>query len=263
MIHAENAAPSPIAIPFLWTAKDGERVVAEFEIAGAELRLIAAPNGQERGAMRVAIGGGRFAETAVFDAEFVRQALSLANGTAGSGAPLPEEIERAFLVQEGSVSETPKAIHEIEQGYLAGGLRLRIRQTVGGATQAFATLKGAANGAARMELESEVERGFARLAIDGAAKKSLVKTRRVVEHAGRDWEVDAFHGPLESLWRAEVELASADAKVELPAWAGPEVTGVPEFENGSLAKLPSPPDCSALWKAWREAKAGGRRGPGF
>ena len=66
------------------------------------------------------------------------------------------------------------------------------------------------------------------------------KIRYLVDVAGRTWEVDVFAGANEGLVMAEVELDREDAVVELPAWAGLEVTDDPRYYNASLSRSPMP-----------------------
>ena len=65
---------------------------------------------------------------------------------------------------------------------------------------------------------------------------SIDKVRHIVPYGGRIWEVDVFHGRHEGLVLAEVELDDAGAQVEIPPFAGEEVTGVTAYYNSVLAK---------------------------
>ena len=64
------------------------------------------------------------------------------------------------------------------------------------------------------------------------------KNRRVINHAGLDWEVDEFLGANEGLVVAEVELESEDQDVPLPDWIGPEVSSDPRYFNSNLSQNP-------------------------
>jgi CYTH domain-containing protein len=66
----------------------------------------------------------------------------------------------------------------------------------------------------------------------------LDKTRFHVPHAGRRWEVDVYGGDNRGLIIAEVELESEQAAVELPPWAGKEVTGERRYYASQLAQNP-------------------------
>jgi adenylate cyclase len=47
----------------------------------------------------------------------------------------------------------------------------------------------------------------------------------------RTWEVDIFHGDLEGLTLAEIEISDPNETVFLPDWIGEEVTGNPFYTN--------------------------------
>ncbi len=72
-----------------------------------------------------------------------------------------------------------------------------------------------------------------------AACKGLVidKTRYVVPSGGYNWEVDVFHGALEGVVVAEIELPSEDAEFSVPPFIGEEVTGKPEYYNSNIHLL--------------------------
>jgi CYTH domain-containing protein len=69
----------------------------------------------------------------------------------------------------------------------------------------------------------------------------IEKTRTRVAHGGLVWEVDEFAGHLAGLVLAEVELPAADHPLELPGWAGAEVTEDARYQNNSLARAAGPP----------------------
>jgi adenylate cyclase len=52
---------------------------------------------------------------------------------------------------------------------------------------------------------------------------------------GHTWEVDVFEGSHAGLVMAEIEMASIDEKIVIPAWMGSEVTDDPAYNNLSLA----------------------------
>ena len=68
----------------------------------------------------------------------------------------------------------------------------------------------------------------------------LLKTRYLVDFGGRTWEVDEFHGHLEGLVVAEVELDDENAAVEMPPFVGREVTGDERYYNSNLCKQGKP-----------------------
>lgn len=73
----------------------------------------------------------------------------------------------------------------------------------------------------------------------------LTKTRWRINHAGHTLGVDQFHGHLEGLVLAEVELADSEEHLQMPAWARRDVTDDDRFSGGSLAWA-TPEDVRAL-----------------
>lgn len=146
-----------------------------------------------------------------------------------------KEIERKFLVKgSGYKDHSIKAI-EIAQGYLSyapeATVRVRISDRHG-----FLTVKGKNRGVERGEWEYEIPLNDARELIDSlCGGKTISKTRFIVPYNGLTWEVDEFHGRLEGLVVAEVEIPSVDFDITpLPAFAGNEVTGDPRYYNSRL-----------------------------
>ncbi len=150
---------------------------------------------------------------------------------------MAQEIERKFLVRDRSMLEgrtgTP-----YRQGYLSTepGRVVRVRHA---GDRGFVTIKGPASGASRAEYEYEIPVRDADEMIDTLAIRPVIeKTRYEVHAAGLRWEIDVFTGGNEGLVVAEVELPSEDFDVELPDWAGPEVTGDARYYNASLVRRP-------------------------
>ena len=79
------------------------------------------------------------------------------------------------------------------------------------------------------------------LLANACAGQCIEKTRHRIEWDGLDWVIDEFNGPLEGLVLAEIELYATDQDIELPAWAGREVTGVAGYSNEQLALAEEPP----------------------
>lgn len=150
---------------------------------------------------------------------------------------MAKEIERKFLVKDNSFDKMTTRRSRIRQTYISdrpeATVRVRVRDD-----HAFLTVKGRNTGAVRDEWEYEIpvceaEEMAGRL----AGGWSIDKVRHIVPFGGRIWEVDVFHGRHEGLVLAEVELEDADAAVELPPFAGEEVTGVAAYYNSVLAKI--------------------------
>jgi len=64
------------------------------------------------------------------------------------------------------------------------------------------------------------------------------KTRHLIDVGGHTWELDVFTGANEGLVMAEIELADADERFEVPQWAGEEVSDDPRYYNVNLAREP-------------------------
>ena len=147
-----------------------------------------------------------------------------------------KEIERKFLVKNDIYKEMAKCRREMAQGYLSRNPDATVRVRVAG-TAGYITVKGRNDGAVRDEWEYSIPAADAeamlRLCPEGSV---LSKTRYLVDFGGRTWEVDEFHGHLEGLVVAEVELDSAGAEVEIPPFASTEVTGDARYYNSNLCK---------------------------
>ena len=150
------------------------------------------------------------------------------------------EIEYKFLVK-GDFRPVVSETHHIVQGYLCDDpcRTLRVRTLD---NRAFLTVKGESseNGLSRYEWEKEIAYADAtdllRLCLPG----TIDKHRHVVIFDGRRWEVDEFHGSLEGLVLAELEVESEDAVFSIPPFVGKEVTGDRRYYNSQLRKAVEP-----------------------
>lgn len=147
------------------------------------------------------------------------------------------EIERKFLVKGSGYKSLATNKKEIAQGYLSinpdSTVRVRIADE-----QGFITIKSRNHGAVRGEWEYPIPVNDAKeLLNELCAGMSIIKTRYIVPFNGLIWEIDVFHGHLEGLIVAEVELPSVDTPVEpLPDFIGKEVTGDCRYYNSNLIK---------------------------
>ena len=148
------------------------------------------------------------------------------------------EIERKFLVNHhvwAAVKPSNGTVYR--QGYLTKGQAATVRVRLAGA-QAWLTIKGRATGLARSEYEYPIPMADAQQLLDELAVSELLKTRYIVIHEGKRWEVDEFHGSNEGLLLAEMELQSEDESFNLPPWVQQEVTGDKKYNNSYLAEYP-------------------------
>lgn len=150
---------------------------------------------------------------------------------------MPVEIERKFLVESEAWREGAKGT-AFRQGYLciSGLSTVRVRRA---GDKAFLTVKGSTEGLSRAEFEYDIPVEDADILLrDHCLKPLIEKTRYEVPFAGKTWTVDVFEAENEGLILAEVELSHDDEKVELPPWAGAEVTDDPRYRNSSLVSEP-------------------------
>lgn len=152
-----------------------------------------------------------------------------------SGAGI--EIERKFLIRSDAWRDAADTGVLIRQGYVVNGdpsLRVRLMGDKG-----FLTVKAGMSWRARREYEYEIPAADAKDMLDNLCQPPILEKRRHrVTHGDHVWEIDVFAGANAGFKLAEVELAQADEAVEIPAWAGPEVTDDPRFFNAYLARRP-------------------------
>lgn len=146
------------------------------------------------------------------------------------------EIERKFLVRGSSMLDGLEGIRMV-QGYApspTATLRIRIA-----GSKAFLTVKGTSKGITRTEFEYPIPVADAEALLPLLCQGARVeKTRYRIDHGDHTWEVDVFHGANEGLVLAEVELEDESEQVELPDWAGDEVSHDARYYSSNLARNP-------------------------
>lgn len=155
---------------------------------------------------------------------------------------MAKEIEKKFIVNNNSYREIAQTSRKIRQGYLNtdpdATVRVRILDDKG-----FVTIKTRNDGCVRNEWEYEVPVADARQMMEACKGRTIEKTRYVIAaRGGADglkWEVDEFHGRLEGLVVAEIELPAPDCRFELPDFVGREVTGDARYYNSALSEAGS------------------------
>jgi len=152
------------------------------------------------------------------------------------------EIERKFLLKNDDWKQAVSETHIIRQGYLQSGLeesqkssvRIRISNK-----QASINVKSVQLTMMRQEYEYEIPLHDAEEMLATLCTGSIIeKTRYYVPHASHLWEIDVFAGDNAGLEIAEVELTSLGEQVELPAWAGEEVSDDERYYNIYLLRHP-------------------------
>ena len=147
-----------------------------------------------------------------------------------------QEIERKFLVRSDDWRSLADKGRLIRQGYLSTNAKATVRVRSFDDREAVITLKGKVEGLVRAEYEYPIPIEDARELLEMAQPQVLEKRRYHVPHDGLTWEVDVFEGRHQGLVLAEIELDSDDQKIELPGWAGKEVSDDERYYNATLAR---------------------------
>lgn len=157
---------------------------------------------------------------------------------------MAKETERKFLVREEILTPLlAKGGFEkkhLSQFYLVAtkeaAVRLRAEQSEG-KTSVVLTVKAGGDGLTTNEFEFGIEEGLLKYFEEYKSRQGIEirKTRYLVPHAGRTYEVDVFHGDLAGLVVAELEAEDAEAVVDLPEWTAEEVTYDNRYKNAVLA----------------------------
>ncbi|MDX1433992.1 MAG: CYTH domain-containing protein [Gammaproteobacteria bacterium] len=148
------------------------------------------------------------------------------------------EIERKFLVRGDQWRGAAHDRVRYRQGYVAHSETCSVRVRIGG-DAARLNIKSRGAGAARLEFEYPLPLADAEILLAQLCVDALIeKTRHLVRHQGRLWEVDVFEGANAGLVLAEVELDAADEAIALPPWVGDEVTDDARYYNAALAHTP-------------------------
>lgn len=151
---------------------------------------------------------------------------------------MAREIERKFLVDPERWRPGPAGGVRMRQGYLSLDPARIVRVRRAGDRGAL-TIKGKTVGIARSEYEYPIPAEDADALLDELCHRPLIDKIRYREWwRGHLWEVDVFDGENFGLVVAEVELKSADESVDLPPWAGREVSADPRYTNASLSRHP-------------------------
>ena len=145
-----------------------------------------------------------------------------------------QEIEYKFLVDAEGWSKLEKPEPTlIVQGYISKSVDSTVRVRIKG-DQGFLTIKGKTEGITRSEFEYEIPLEEAETMIELFTDKHIRKHRYEVIVDGKTWEVDEFHGPLEGLILAELEVESEEETFEKPDWVTEDVSTDSDYFNAVL-----------------------------
>lgn len=149
-----------------------------------------------------------------------------------------QEIERKFLTRCNDWRAAITTTKTFRQGYLSLDPARVVRVRLAG-DEAWLTIKGSGDGAARAEVEFPIPPADAQSLLDHLCLPGQInKTRHFIPHGDLVFEVDVFHGENEGLILAELEVPTEDTRVELPTWIGEEVTGDIRYFNAYLVQHP-------------------------
>ena len=123
-----------------------------------------------------------------------------------------QEIEKKYLLAS-LPAELAKG-KEIRQGYLSvGDPEVRVRAK---GEKYFTTCKGG-EGFVRTEEEEEISKEVFDILWPATTAARVEKTRyEIVGTDGFVWEIDQYHGHLQGLFTAEVELPSSETEAVMP-----------------------------------------------
>lgn len=145
-----------------------------------------------------------------------------------------KEIEHKFLVAADLWVEQDKGEPElIVQGFISNTEACVVRVRIKGA-KGYLTLKGKTTGITRSEFEYEIPLNDAEAILEQFTTKQITKHRYSVKVGNHLWEVDEFHGKLEGLILAELEVESEEEQFELPEWVTEDVSTNPAYYNAVL-----------------------------
>jgi adenylate cyclase len=151
---------------------------------------------------------------------------------------MAREIERKFLVKDDDWRAGADSGRRLRQAYLADTERAAVRVRIEENRRGWLTIKSAEAGLSRQEFEYPLPVSDAEELLELRTGSVLDKTRFRVPHAGRTWEIDVYSGENAGLVLAEIELEEEGAHIDLPAWAGAEVTGEARYYAARLAHEP-------------------------
>ena len=146
---------------------------------------------------------------------------------------MPVEIERKFLVKNdvwrGQVTHSER----LRDGLVARDDDLKVRVRCYG-NRTTLCVKSARKGIAREEFEYEIPADHAAAIFAHCVGRILEKTRHYVSGVTGTWEVDVYHGALDGIVTAEIELPNELTVVTLPDWVGAEITGDPSYSKANM-----------------------------
>lgn len=145
------------------------------------------------------------------------------------------EIERKFLVANERWREHVSAMLPLKDGLVArdDGAKVRLRSY---GERVTLTVKSRQVGMRREEFEYEIPQADAEALFRLCGDYVIEKTRHIVPWHGCTWEIDVYHGLLDGVVIAEVELPCETSTFVLPDWIGAEVTADPRYKKINMLR---------------------------
>lgn len=144
---------------------------------------------------------------------------------------MAKETERKFLVKDDSWrSRCGEGVRYI-QTYLNTNPDATVRLRIAG-PKAYLTIKSRNHGIERGEWEYEIPVHDAKEMIEECETSPVIDKTRYRD--GR-WEIDVYHGALNGLVVAEIEMDRPHEPVVLPEYIGREISDDVRYYNSSLA----------------------------
>ncbi|MFK7787392.1 MAG: CYTH domain-containing protein [Crocinitomicaceae bacterium] len=145
-----------------------------------------------------------------------------------------KEIEYKFLVDHEAWAELEKPDPTlIVQGYISKSEEAVVRVRIKG-EKGYLTIKGKMVGITRPEFEYEIPLSDAEAMVDLFTDKHIRKHRYEIIIDGKTWEIDEFHGKLQGLIVAELEVESEEESFQKPHWVAEDVSTDPTYFNAVL-----------------------------
>lgn len=146
------------------------------------------------------------------------------------------EIERKFLVKD-QWPRPDEGLH-CKQGYISADAERIVRIRIMG-EKGWITIKSIKTELTRIEYEYEIPIDEADFLLENVCMKPLIEKKRyTVSSLDMIWEIDEFYGANSGLIVAEVELEHEDQQIQIPEWAGTEISDDPRYFNANLSKAP-------------------------
>lgn len=127
-----------------------------------------------------------------------------------------------------TMQDTVQFLKEQDLSKLVSRIRLKNNN------EATLTIKGPKVDGEGSEYEYEIPVPTAKALIAACGDAVLEKTRYTLPAGPHKWEVDFFHGPLEGLVIAEIELPTKETAFEKPAFLGQEITDDHRYANAAM-----------------------------